>query len=95
MLKGGGPDVQPDLARGPKGQEPSLTRASSTPSYPCRPGFQVLKDFTLTLPPGKIVALVGQSGGGKGVLTHPQPPTTPLAATRAGLGAGNPAFMVP
>lgn len=34
-------------------------------SYPSRPGFQVLKDFTLTLPPGKIVALVGQSGGGK------------------------------
>uniref|UniRef100_A0A8C0W8U7 Mitochondrial potassium channel ATP-binding subunit n=1 Tax=Castor canadensis TaxID=51338 RepID=A0A8C0W8U7_CASCN len=34
-------------------------------SYPCRPGFEVLKDFTLTLPPGKIVALVGQSGGGK------------------------------
>ncbi|XP_003410060.2 mitochondrial potassium channel ATP-binding subunit isoform X1 [Loxodonta africana] len=34
-------------------------------SYPCRPGFEVLKDFTLTLPPGKTVALVGQSGGGK------------------------------
>lgn len=34
-------------------------------SYPCRPGFPVLKDFTLTLPPGRIVALVGQSGGGK------------------------------
>ncbi|XP_042533197.1 mitochondrial potassium channel ATP-binding subunit isoform X2 [Dipodomys spectabilis] len=34
-------------------------------SYPCRPGFEVLTDFTLTLPPGKIVALVGQSGGGK------------------------------
>ncbi|XP_048196434.1 mitochondrial potassium channel ATP-binding subunit [Perognathus longimembris pacificus] len=34
-------------------------------SYPCRPGFEVLTDFTVTLPPGKIVALVGQSGGGK------------------------------
>ncbi|XP_004702533.1 mitochondrial potassium channel ATP-binding subunit [Echinops telfairi] len=34
-------------------------------SYPCRPGFEVLKDFTLTLPPGTVVALVGQSGGGK------------------------------
>ncbi|KAM4873760.1 mitochondrial potassium channel ATP-binding subunit isoform 2-T2 [Thomomys bottae] len=34
-------------------------------SYPGRPGFEVLTDFTLTLPPGKMVALVGQSGGGK------------------------------
>ncbi|XP_055990780.1 mitochondrial potassium channel ATP-binding subunit [Sorex fumeus] len=34
-------------------------------SYPCRPGFPVLQDFSLSLPPGKTVALVGQSGGGK------------------------------
>lgn len=43
----------------------SVTFQDVSFSYPCRPGFKVLKDFTLTLPPGKIVALVGQSGGGK------------------------------
>lgn len=34
-------------------------------SYPCRPGFPVLRHFTLSLSPGQTVALVGQSGGGK------------------------------
>ncbi|XP_013885276.1 mitochondrial potassium channel ATP-binding subunit [Austrofundulus limnaeus] len=34
-------------------------------SYPTRPGHKVLKNFTLTLPPGKTVAVVGESGGGK------------------------------
>ncbi|XP_011248092.1 mitochondrial potassium channel ATP-binding subunit isoform X2 [Mus musculus] len=43
----------------------SITFQNVTFSYPCRPGFNVLKDFTLKLPSGKIVALVGQSGGGK------------------------------
>ncbi|XP_047418183.1 mitochondrial potassium channel ATP-binding subunit [Sciurus carolinensis] len=43
----------------------SITFRNVSFSYPCRPGFEVLKDFTLTLPPGRIVALVGQSGGGK------------------------------
>uniref|UniRef100_A0A2K6FVD5 Mitochondrial potassium channel ATP-binding subunit n=1 Tax=Propithecus coquereli TaxID=379532 RepID=A0A2K6FVD5_PROCO len=33
-------------------------------SYPCRPGFDVLRDFTLTLPPGKIVALSPGPPGG-------------------------------
>ncbi|XP_036212048.1 mitochondrial potassium channel ATP-binding subunit [Myotis myotis] len=43
----------------------SITFHNVSFSYPSRPGFPVLKDFTLTLPPGRIVALVGQSGGGK------------------------------
>ncbi|KAK1878716.1 Mitochondrial potassium channel ATP-binding subunit [Dissostichus eleginoides] len=34
-------------------------------SYPTRPGQQVLSKFSLTLPPGKSVAIVGESGGGK------------------------------
>lgn len=34
-------------------------------SYPTRPGLEVLKHFNLTLPPGKTVAIVGESGGGK------------------------------
>ncbi|NXT29615.1 ABCB8 protein, partial [Syrrhaptes paradoxus] len=34
-------------------------------SYPTRPGYPVLRDFSLTLPPCKTVALVGPSGGGK------------------------------
>ncbi|XP_067148342.1 mitochondrial potassium channel ATP-binding subunit, partial [Apteryx mantelli] len=34
-------------------------------SYPTRPGYQVLRDFSLTLPPCKTVAIVGPSGGGK------------------------------
>ncbi|XP_069548269.1 mitochondrial potassium channel ATP-binding subunit [Brachyistius frenatus] len=34
-------------------------------SYPTRPGHQVLKRFSLTLPPAKTVAIVGESGGGK------------------------------
>ncbi|XP_029443831.1 ATP-binding cassette sub-family B member 8, mitochondrial isoform X2 [Rhinatrema bivittatum] len=34
-------------------------------SYPTRPGHEVLKNFSLTLPPYKTVAIVGQSGGGK------------------------------
>ncbi|XP_075436603.1 mitochondrial potassium channel ATP-binding subunit, partial [Ascaphus truei] len=33
--------------------------------YPTRPGHKVLKDFNLRIPPGRTVAIVGQSGGGK------------------------------
>ncbi|NWV42453.1 ABCB8 protein, partial [Grantiella picta] len=34
-------------------------------SYPTRPGYPVLQDFNLTLPPCQTVAIVGPSGGGK------------------------------
>ncbi|NWV72375.1 ABCB8 protein, partial [Malurus elegans] len=34
-------------------------------SYPTRPGYPVLQDFSLTLPPYQTVAIVGPSGGGK------------------------------
>ncbi|NXF90452.1 ABCB8 protein, partial [Eubucco bourcierii] len=34
-------------------------------SYPTRPGYPVLQDFSLTLPPCHTVAIVGPSGGGK------------------------------
>ncbi|XP_022613688.1 ATP-binding cassette sub-family B member 8, mitochondrial-like [Seriola dumerili] len=34
-------------------------------SYPTRPGHQILNKFSLTLPPSKTVAIVGESGGGK------------------------------
>ncbi|EFN54275.1 hypothetical protein CHLNCDRAFT_31851 [Chlorella variabilis] len=34
-------------------------------SYPVRPGAPVLKDLSLTLPRGKVTALVGRSGAGK------------------------------
>lgn len=33
-------------------------------SYPTRPDQQILKKLNLTLPPGKTVAIVGESGGG-------------------------------
>ncbi|XP_070279764.1 mitochondrial potassium channel ATP-binding subunit isoform X2 [Myotis yumanensis] len=59
ILLSGGSCVPREQLRG------SITFHNVSFSYPCRPGFPVLKDFTLTLPPGRIVALVGQSGGGK------------------------------
>jgi ABC-type multidrug transport system fused ATPase/permease subunit len=34
-------------------------------SYPARPDIDVLTGINLTLKPGKVVALVGPSGGGK------------------------------
>lgn len=34
-------------------------------SYPSRPDARILNDFSLTVPAGKTIALVGSSGSGK------------------------------
>ena len=52
------------------GLEPSECRGEVTLKdvemyYPARPNRRVLKDMSLSVPPGSIVALVGPSGGGK------------------------------
>lgn len=38
-------------------------------SYPTRPDYKVLKDFSLHLSPGEVVALVGPSGAGKSTVS--------------------------
>ncbi|KAG5936524.1 hypothetical protein E4U53_000210 [Claviceps sorghi] len=37
-------------------------------SYPSRPGIKVLDNFSLSVPAGKVTALVGQSGSGKSTI---------------------------
>lgn len=37
-------------------------------AYPSRPGAPVLKDFKISIPPGKTTAIVGASGSGKSTL---------------------------
>ncbi|MCS6929607.1 MAG: ABC transporter transmembrane domain-containing protein [Saprospiraceae bacterium] len=39
-------------------------------AYPTRPDVEVLKGVTMTIPAGKKVALVGQSGAGKSTIMH-------------------------
>jgi ATP-binding cassette, subfamily B (MDR/TAP), member 1 len=39
-------------------------------AYPTRQGIDVLSEFSLTVPAGKTVALVGPSGGGKSTVTN-------------------------
>ncbi|ROT38993.1 P-loop containing nucleoside triphosphate hydrolase protein [Sodiomyces alkalinus F11] len=55
------------------GERPSETTGhleieNVTFAYPTRPGINVLDDFTLNVPAGKVTALVGQSGSGKSTI---------------------------
>ncbi|RFU81374.1 atp-binding cassette multidrug transport atrc [Trichoderma arundinaceum] len=55
------------------GEKPSevtgeITLENVTFAYPSRPGITVLDDFSLTVPAGKVTALVGQSGSGKSTI---------------------------
>ena len=57
----------------PTGEQPSETVGhielkNITFAYPTRPGTNVLEDFTLNIPAGKVTALVGQSGSGKSTI---------------------------
>ncbi|TKS79724.1 ATP-binding cassette sub-family B member 8, mitochondrial [Collichthys lucidus] len=47
-----------------------LVASQTVQSYPTRPGHQILKKLNLTLPPGKTVAIVGESGGGNVSVNH-------------------------
>ena len=42
----------------------SITFSHVNFSYPTRPDVPVLRDFSLSVKPGSVVALVGTSGGG-------------------------------
>ncbi|KAK0620143.1 P-loop containing nucleoside triphosphate hydrolase protein [Immersiella caudata] len=57
----------------PSGEKPSETVGQVelediTFSYPSRPGVIVLDNFSLSIPAGKVTALVGQSGSGKSTI---------------------------
>lgn len=49
----------------PENVQGGLVFQNVTFSYPTRPTVPILKDFSITIPAGKTVALVGPSGGGK------------------------------
>ncbi|KAL2261568.1 hypothetical protein VTK26DRAFT_3875 [Humicola hyalothermophila] len=55
------------------GEQPAETTGlveleNVTFAYPTRPGITVLDNFSLTVPAGKVTALVGQSGSGKSTI---------------------------
>ena len=57
-----GPTAAPSVCQG------SLALRGVTFAYPSAPDQPVLRDFSLSVPAGKMVALVGQSGSGKSTI---------------------------
>lgn len=51
--------LEPDTSRG------EIVLEGVNMYYPARPQRRILNGMSLKIPPGKIAALVGQSGGGK------------------------------
>ncbi|KAG7315896.1 hypothetical protein KOW79_020762 [Hemibagrus wyckioides] len=59
------PEVSTDGTLKPEELKGHISFHNVTFTYPTRPDRTVLKDFSLELKPGKMIALVGISGGGK------------------------------
>jgi len=49
----------------PKATQGEIVFENVSFAYPTRPGTKIFNDFNLTIPSGKTIALVGESGGGK------------------------------
>ena len=49
----------------PKATQGEIVFENVSFAYPTRPGAKIFNDFNLTIPSGKTIALVGESGGGK------------------------------
>jgi ABC-type bacteriocin/lantibiotic exporter with double-glycine peptidase domain len=65
-----GVEVRQTARRRIEGLEPTTSRGEIVLEgvnmyYPARPQRRILNGMSLKIPPGKIAALVGQSGGGK------------------------------
>ena len=58
-------DARSTIAKRAARQAPLIELKDLNFQYPARPDVDVLKDFSLTIEPGEVIALVGGSGSGK------------------------------